>query len=97
MYHNMNLFIDEVRTWSGYEVITQKLEQTVEKFEELGAKIYEPNTGHFDGFNVLNHGDFHFSNMLFKKNDEGKISDVLFVSKKLKILEISIKNICFFF
>lgn len=77
----MNLFIDEVRTWSGFEMITQKLEQTVEKFEEMGKKIFEPNNmGSFRGFNVLNHGDFHFNNMLFKKNDEGKISDVLFVS-----------------
>lgn len=80
----MNLFIDEVRTWSGFEMITQKLEQTVEKFEELGKKIYETNNaGAFEGFNVLNHGDFHFNNMLFKKNDEGKISDVLFVSKSI--------------
>ena len=84
MYHNFHLFIDEVRTWSGYEVITQKLEKTAEKFEELGGRVYEPNTTkYFDGFNVLNHGDFHFNNMLFKKNEDGKISDVLFVSMQM--------------
>jgi thiamine kinase-like enzyme len=80
MYHNLNLFIDEVRTWDGFEVITEKLESTAEKFENLGRKIYEPSSSSHDGFNVLNHGDFHFNNMLFKKNEEGKISDVLFVS-----------------
>lgn len=82
MYHNMNLFIDEVRTWRGYEVITRKLEQTAEKFDEMGRKVYEANPKNSEGFNVLNHGDFHFNNMLFKNNSDGKISDVLFVSIK---------------
>jgi thiamine kinase-like enzyme len=80
MYHNINLFIDEVRTWEGYEVITEKMEAMVEKFEELGNKIYETGKGTF-GLNVLNHGDFHFNNMLFKKDSDGKIADVLFVSR----------------
>lgn len=78
MYHNINLFIDEVRTWEGYEVITEKLEALVKKFEELGNKIYETGRG---SFNVLNHGDFHFNNMLFKKDKDGKIADVVFVSE----------------
>lgn len=78
MYHNINLFIDEVRTWEGYEVITEKMEVMVEKFEEFGNKIYDTGRGSY--FNVLNHGDFHFNNMLFKKDAEGKIADVLFVS-----------------
>lgn len=75
----MNLFIDEVRTWDGYEIITQKMEVMVENFEELGKKVFEPGKG-FECFNVLNHGDFHFNNMLFKKDSDGKIADVLFVS-----------------
>lgn len=84
----MNLFIDEVRTWSGFEIIVQKMEHAVEKFQELGSKIYEPNTKQFGGFNVLNHGDFHFNNMLFKNSVDGKISDVMFVSiLMLKILK----------
>lgn len=82
MYHNINLFIDEVRSWDGYEIIVQKMEVIVEKFEELGEKVYETDKGHFSGLNVLNHGDFHFNNMLFKKDNEGKIADVLFVSYK---------------
>lgn len=93
MYHNINLFIDEVRTWEGYETVTHKMEVMVEKFEELGKKIYEPGKGAFESFNVLNHGDFHFNNMLFKKDGEGKIADVLFVSSmtETKVLKIQKK------
>lgn len=60
-------------------MITEKVEIVAEKFEKLGDKIYETGKGSF--FNVLNHGDFHFNNMLFKKDSDGKIADVLFVSK----------------
>ena len=83
MYHNMHLFIDEIKSWEGNELVVEKLEVTVEKFKELGKKIYQPNKG--DGLNVLNHGDFHINNMLFKKDSEGKIGDVLFVSKIFKL------------
>lgn len=72
-----------MKTWDGYEMIAQKMEIMVEKFEELGSKVYE--TGKGSSFNVLNHGDFHFNNMLFKKDNDGKIADVLFVSNNTQL------------
>ncbi|KAG5678235.1 hypothetical protein PVAND_007927 [Polypedilum vanderplanki] len=81
MRNNMYLFIDEIKSWEGYELICTKMENVAKSFDELGRKVYEANNG--DGFNVLNHGDFHFNNMLFKKNDEGKISDVLFIDYQM--------------
>lgn len=81
MRNNMHLFIDETKSWKGFEMITEKMESFVVNFDHIGKKVYEANgSGSGNGFNVLNHGDFHYNNMLFKKNDEGKISDVLFVS-----------------
>lgn len=79
MKNNMNLFIEEVKTWDGFEMISEKLENLVQKFEVSGEKVYQTNASN-EGYNVLNHGDFHFNNMVFKKDSEGKLSDVLFVS-----------------
>lgn len=79
MKNNVNLFIDEIKTWDGFEMITEKLENFVGKFEANGEKVFQTN-GSTDGFNVLNHGDFHIKNMVFKKDSGGKLSDVLFVS-----------------
>lgn len=60
-------------------MITEKLEGLFETFEMKGSKVYQKNSPN-EGFNVLNHGDFHINNMLFKNNSEGKLCDVLFVS-----------------
>lgn len=79
MKNNMNLFIDEIKTWDGFEMIAEKMEGLVGKFEANGSKVFSSNLTS-EGYNVLNHGDFHFNNMVFKTNSEGKISDVLFVS-----------------
>lgn len=79
MMNNMSLFIDEIKEWAGYELITEKLEKLLPRFSELGNKVFKANTGN-DGYNVLNHGDLSFKNMVFKKDNEGKMSDVIFVS-----------------
>lgn len=79
MKNNMSLFIDEIRTWDGFEMITDKLEGLIGKFEAQGSKVYQKNFPS-DGYNVLNHGDFHINNMVFKKDSEGQLTDVLFVS-----------------
>lgn len=79
MKNNMNLFIDEIKTWDGFEMIAEKMEGVVKRFETSGEKVYQVN-GSADGFNVLNHGDFHINNLMFKKDSDGKMSDVLFVS-----------------
>lgn len=79
MKNNMELFAEEVKSWEGFEMIAEKVEGLIEKFEEKGDKVYRANASS-DGYNVLNHGDFHFNNMVFKKDADGKLSDVLFVS-----------------
>lgn len=62
---NMQCFIDEVKTWSGYETYVEKLENILKNFFELGKKHAEPNKVG-EGYNVLNHGDFHVKNLMFK-------------------------------
>ncbi|CAO1335686.1 unnamed protein product [Diamesa hyperborea] len=82
MMNNMKLFIDEIKEWAGYELITEKLEKLLPRFNELGVKAFKMNTGN-DGYNVLNHGDLSFKNMVFKKDNEGKMTDVLFLDFQL--------------
>lgn len=78
MKNNMSLFIDEMKSLEGFEIVIEKMENLMTKFEDLGKKVYQPNALG-GGFNVLNHGDFHVNNMVFKKDSSGKLSDVLFV------------------
>lgn len=40
--------------------------------------VFTANTT--DGYNVLNHGDFHYKNMMVKQGGDKSIEDVLFVS-----------------
>lgn len=68
-----------MRGWEDFETIVEKMENLVSKFVTLGEKVYTPNPSN-DGYNVLNHGDFHYNNMLFKNFSNGKLSDVAFVS-----------------
>jgi len=56
-----------------------KLEKKLDTFVDSGIKIYKPNKNN-NGYNVLNHGDFHMKNMLFKHDENNKIIDVMFVS-----------------
>lgn len=68
-----------MKTWDGFETIAEKMENLVSKFVTLGEKVYTPSSPN-EGYSVLNHGDFHFNNMLFKNFANGKLSDVNFVS-----------------
>lgn len=79
MKHNMSLCIDEMRSWDGFETIVEKMEALVSKFVTLGEKVYKANASCDGGYNVLNHGDFHFNNMLFKTDTSGELADVVFV------------------
>lgn len=60
--------IEEMRTWSGYESYVERLENIVVNANLLGRKMFTANTPE-EGYNVLNHGDFHGKNLMFKNID----------------------------
>jgi hypothetical protein len=64
---HMDLCIEEIETWPGYEVYVKKLKEFRKHFMDMGviATRCIPN-----GYNVLNHGDFHYKNLLFKLTNE---------------------------
>ncbi|CAO1441807.1 unnamed protein product [Diamesa serratosioi] len=69
-------FTDVAREWEGYEKYIPKLEHLKETYLESFKRIYKKND---KGYNVLNHGDFHIRNMLFKHDDAGAIEDMYFI------------------
>jgi thiamine kinase-like enzyme len=85
IHSNFRLFVDEIKSWTGYEKYAAKLEKLSPKFLKYGKTVYKAN-GPSDGYNVLNHGDFNYKNMLFKKNDiNHKVYDALFLDFQLSI------------
>lgn len=72
-------FADVVAEWEGFEHYGPHLEALKTNYLSKVLRTYKPNRNEF-GFNVLNHADFHVRNVLFKKDDAGKIEDFKFVS-----------------
>lgn len=65
-------------SWPGYEIYGEHLEKYKKSFSEKILDIYTPQES--NPFNVFNHGDFHFKNMMLKSFD-GKTKDILLVRK----------------
>ena len=59
------------------------------KFESRAAECYKPNKPGA-GYNVLNHGDFHIKNLLFKHDLEERFEDVYFVCDLTKLFKNNI-------
>lgn len=75
MFESYRYFVNELKKWEGYEDYTSRLSGLESSFFTKGKDIF---TAKSNGFNVLNHGDLNFKNIL-TKGDEDK-NDVVFVS-----------------
>jgi aminoglycoside/choline kinase family phosphotransferase len=80
MQNNVELFIDELKTWKNSEIYVPKFENFLSQFMQKGRTIYESANA---SYKVLNHGDFHHNNMLFRRGADGSL-DVLFVCVELR-------------
>jgi thiamine kinase-like enzyme len=78
----IDAFVEVLEEWGGYEEYVEKLKIFKASFEQKGQELYKPNP---NGFNVLNHGDFHVKNLLFKKN-EGKIEDFFMLDFQISVI-----------
>lgn len=82
MLENFTLFAEVLSQWDGYEKYAERLKSIQPTFMERGAAIYR---GRGFGFHVLNHGDFHYNNMLFKLDQDRRVEDTVFVSNTSSI------------
>lgn len=65
-------------SWPGCGVYSEHLEKFKKSFAKRILDIYTPKDS--NPFNVFNHGDFHFKNMMFNTFD-GNTNDMLLVRK----------------
>lgn len=80
--NNFQHLADIVRLWPGFEAVADKMVAIRSKLMEKGLKTTAPNKPG-EGYNVLNHGDFHAKNMLFKKDESDNINEVLLLDFQL--------------
>ncbi|CRL01431.1 CLUMA_CG014513, isoform A [Clunio marinus] len=76
------IFMEVLESWGGYEDYIKKLKTFCESFIEKGKQLYTPD---INGYNVLNHADFHIKNLLFKTNED-KIEDLYMYDFQISIL-----------
>jgi hypothetical protein len=63
--------------WEGFEPYLEHIKHFMDIILEKSLKTYSPSS-EIGAFNVLNHGDFHFKNMLYKTgNEDGKVQDFM--------------------
>lgn len=75
---NLDSFIDVIKEKGGeWEKFIPHLDKLRQTYVEKCLKTYTPNE---TGYNVLNHGDFHNKNILFKFDADGKVENLCFVS-----------------
>lgn len=82
LLESIDALTDVLHSWGGNEEYVARLKVFRENFMEMGQRLYEPDS---DGYNVLNHGDFHIKNLMFKKNGE-KLEDIFFLDFQISIL-----------
>lgn len=75
MKDNMRLFTEQLKKTSINETYIEKFEKLQENFLKRGESVYDSGK---NSFNVLNHGDFHYKNMMIKKDNEA-IKNIFFV------------------
>lgn len=74
---NIALVAKLCHSWPGYGVYAEHLEKFVQTFAAKVKQTYESSESNI--YNVLNHGDYHYKNMMFKTMD-GITDDILLVS-----------------
>ena len=75
----INFFLNEIKLWPNYNDYLIKIFNYKNLMIKKGIELFKPNNIN-NGYNVLNHGNLHLNNILFKKSTIGTITDVLFVS-----------------
>lgn len=77
MKENFQIFNEELKSWSDCERYVEKFESLNKTFSTKILDIYN-SVSKNGGYSVLNHGDFNYSNLLFKKENDS-IKDVFFM------------------
>lgn len=83
MVQHLLPFIEKLRITSGFEEYIPKLEKITKDYNTRLLKTFRANPSG-DGYNVLNHGDFHAKNMMFK-NMESNHPEIILLDFQFSI------------
>lgn len=75
----------------------ESVDYFMSKSDKLGESATQLCKTRENGFNVLNHGDFWMSNMLFKHDDSGNTLDVKFVDFQIMRFASPVLDLIYFF
>ncbi|XP_058822379.1 uncharacterized protein LOC131683970 [Topomyia yanbarensis] len=80
--NNIGLLAKVCREWPGYEHYGDRVDNLRKGISQKTKDIYKFSESTL--YNVLNHGDFHYKNMMYK-TVEGKTQDILLLDYQLSI------------
>ena len=78
LLENFSYFIEEIKTWVGYDLYVKKFILLENHLLIKLRKLFSSRSG--KGFNVLNHGDLSYKNLMLKGDGTNEQINVLFVS-----------------
>ncbi|XP_070498826.1 uncharacterized protein [Chironomus tepperi] len=94
--YSYDILLKLMVNWEGFEEFIEPIRKMRENLHANICKIYTPNKG-TGAYNVLNHGDFHFKNVLYKMDKEGgKIKDFLMYDYQIPVYATPAIDICYF-
>uniref|UniRef100_A0AAG5CV28 CHK kinase-like domain-containing protein n=1 Tax=Anopheles atroparvus TaxID=41427 RepID=A0AAG5CV28_ANOAO len=96
MLENFSIFAEELSRWDGYGKYAERLRNMQPRFIERGIQIYEGTKAGFST-NLLNHGDFHFNNMLFQFDNDQRVANVIFYDYQLSCWTTPAVDLLYFF
>ncbi|XP_011706031.1 PREDICTED: uncharacterized protein LOC105461227, partial [Wasmannia auropunctata] len=73
---------DEIANWPEVKKYSEKIAKLTDHIYQIGADATKLSE---DEFNVINHGDCHLNNMLFKYDNDGNPTDHIFVDFQLSV------------
>lgn len=71
-------FCTGIESWPGCEVYTDKLKKLNGSLQQRWQQVYVANPPSI-GYNVLNHADFQWKNLMHKRNSDGRIVDSMLI------------------
>ncbi|CAG9805057.1 unnamed protein product [Chironomus riparius] len=94
--YSYDILLKLMSNWEGFEEFIEPIKKMRANLHAKVCKIFTPNEGN-GAFNVLNHGDFHFKNILYKMDKKfGKVEDFVMYDFQICTYATPAIDLCYF-